>query len=89
MLHYMILNSLRREKYVIVHGQTRRFRIIKWVILIFLSVLLYLWKGVSFLGLTWAVLAVLGISFHFFLRFKTRGWRQPWGRVKEIKTPFD
>jgi hypothetical protein len=31
----------------------------------------------------------LGISLHFFLRYKTHGWRQPWGPVKEIKTPFE
>ncbi|OGJ01454.1 hypothetical protein A3G98_00885 [Candidatus Nomurabacteria bacterium RIFCSPLOWO2_12_FULL_37_8] len=85
----MIAKFLQREKYVVIHGQTRKFRITKWLILILVSFLLYMWKGTSFVGLLWVTLAVLGTTFHFFLRYKTRGWRQPWGPVKEIKTPFD
>jgi len=85
----MILNWFKREKYIVFNGQTRKFRIIKWSVFILVTLLLFLWKGWPVVVKLWAILAVLGISLHFFLRYKTHGWRQPWGPVKEIKTPFD
>lgn len=71
------------------YGQPRKFRIVKWIIIIFLSFLLFIWKGWQVVSILWATLIVLGTSFHFFLRYKTKGWREPWGKIKEIKTPFD
>lgn len=79
-----------REKYIAIHGQSFRFRLVKWIILIAVGYCVFLWKGWA--GVGWLVLsgAILGIGLHFVLRWKTRGWTQPWGPMKEvIKTPFD
>jgi hypothetical protein len=85
----MLPNLIKREKYIALHAQKRGFRIRKWIILIVLFFLILKWKGWSALGLTIAIAFVLGTSLHFFLRYKTKGWRQSWGLFKAFKTPFD
>ncbi len=74
----------KREKHIVLHGQSRRFRIIKWIVILSLAFLLFKWKGALVVGYTFAALAVLGISLHFLLRWKSKGWTQSWGPYKKI-----
>jgi hypothetical protein len=82
-------NWVKREKYVIMHGQSVLFRIIKWIIFIIVGTLLYVFFGWKILGLVVLVLATAGIAAHFLFRWKTHGWTKNWGLYKVIKTPFD
>jgi hypothetical protein len=85
----MLSNSIKREKYIALHAQTREFRIRKWIFFILLFITIFLWKGWSALGLAVAIAFVFGLSLHFLFRYKTKGWRQSWGLFKAFKTPFD
>ncbi|OGZ74117.1 MAG: hypothetical protein A2908_03475 [Candidatus Staskawiczbacteria bacterium RIFCSPLOWO2_01_FULL_38_12b] len=82
-------NWIKREKYVIVNGQSKMFRIIKWVVFIMLGVLVYLFFGGEVLALAILALAIIGTSVHFLFRWKTHGWTKNWGLYKVIKTPFN
>ncbi len=69
---------VKKELHVVAHGQSARFRAVKYAILIPLFIALYLWSG---WGMTWKVLlalAIFGIIVHFLLRWKTNGWTQSW-----------
>ena len=85
----MMPQWLQKEIYVAVHGQTAKFRIFKWIIILIILYLLFTWKGWS--AVTWVIIlgAILGITMHMFLRYKTNAWTKSWGKVKAIKTPFD
>ena len=85
----MIPRWLQKELYVVAHGQTAQFRIIKWIIILVLLSVLFVWKGWTTVIFTIILGAMLGISLHFFLRWKTDAWTKPWGKIKPIKTPFD
>ncbi len=83
-------NILKREWYIAIHGQTSRFRAVKWVIILAITFGIYQmwgWTGVK----TWILAgAIIGISFHFIMRYLTHGWTRPWGPMKEvIRTPYD
>ncbi len=80
---------IKRELYIALHSQSSLFRIIKWIILILITYTIFLWKGWLAVGLFVIIGAVLGLSMHFFFRWKTHGWRRAWGKFKPIKTPFD
>ncbi len=67
---------------VIRYGQSVRFRIVKYAILIPLFAALYAWKGLGVTLKVLAIAAVLGIALHFFFRWKTNAWRQAWGPYK-------
>lgn len=82
-------NWIKREAHIIAHGQSKMFRIIKWVILVVLGALVYAFFGGKVLGWTIFILAILGISAHFLFRWKTRGWTKDWWLYKATKTPFD
>ena len=75
-------NWIKREKYVVVHGQSKMFRIIKWIVLIILGSLIYLFFGGKVLILVILTLAVIGVSAHFLFRWKTHGWTRNWGLYK-------
>jgi hypothetical protein len=75
---------LRREMYVVVHGQTARFRIVKWIVILAAGSLLFAWIGPALTGKLFVVLAVFGILIHFLFRFKTKGWTRPWGPYKRV-----
>jgi D-alanyl-lipoteichoic acid acyltransferase DltB (MBOAT superfamily) len=83
-------NFLKREGYIALHGQTSRFRVVKWVIILAITFIIYKlwgWVGVKTFIL---VGALLGIAVHFIFRWKTHGWTRPWGPMKEvIRTPYD
>ena len=80
---------IKREAYIVVKGQSRQFRIVKWIILIIFGALIYVIFGGKMLGQIILLLTVAGIGVHFFFRWKTHGWTRDWGLYKAIKTPFD
>jgi hypothetical protein len=84
----MTLSELyRKEKYIALHAQSRRFRIIKYSVLLAVAVGVYLWKGLAATGLLFLLLFLAGIGLHFFFRWKTQGWTKSWALYKRI--PFE
>lgn len=75
---------LNREKNVILYGQSVRFRIVKYSVLIPLFAALYWWKG----GATtlWVLGVALAVALvgHFVYRAKTNAWRSAWGGFKPL-----
>jgi surface polysaccharide O-acyltransferase-like enzyme len=80
---------IEREKYIVMNGQPRMFRIIKWIVLVILGALIYVFFDGKVLGLVILALAIAGVFAHFLFRWKTNGWTQNWWLYKVIKTPFD
>jgi predicted membrane metal-binding protein len=74
----------RREKYIALHAQSRRFRIVKYSVLLAIAVAVYAWKGWAAVGLLFPVLFLAGIGLHFFFRWKTNAWTKSWGLYKRI-----
>lgn len=74
----------RREKHVALNAQPKAFRVAKWIVILCVATLLYLWKGVVVVGLLLGTLAVLGTCLHFLLRWKSKGWTESWGPYKKI-----
>jgi len=64
----------RREKYIALHAQSRRFRIVKYCVLLVIAVGVYAWKGWGTVGLLLLLLSIAGICLHFFFRWKTQAW---------------
>jgi hypothetical protein len=70
--------SLKREVKVALslRAQPLWFRVVKWAVIVVVTALLwntrYLWWWMGG-GL------VLGLSLHFFYRWKTQGWTRAWG----------
>jgi Flp pilus assembly protein TadB len=79
----------KREKYIAIHGQSKRFRIVKYCILLIVTIIVVTWKGWMTALMMIVLLAILGILVHFLFRWKTSGWTKQWGLFKVIKTPFD
>ena len=77
----------RKEKYIALHAQTRRFRIAKYSVLLVVAVGVYAWMGLNAAGLLLLLLFLAGISTHFFFRWKTEAWTRSWGLYKRI--PFE
>jgi hypothetical protein len=74
----------QREKYVALHAQSLRFRLVKYIILVTLAVVLFRWRGGVATLKVFLGLAVLGLGIHFLFRWKTKAWTQPWGPYKKI-----
>ncbi len=77
----------RKEKYIALHAQSRRFRIIKYCVLLVVSVVAYVWKGLAATGLLFLLLFLAAIAVHFFFRWKTEAWTKSWGPYQRI--PFE
>lgn len=77
----------RKEKYIALHAQSRRFRIVKYCVLLAVAVGVYVWKGWAATGLLFFLLFATGICLHFFFRWKTEAWTKSWGLYKRI--PFE
>ncbi len=75
---------LRREKYVALHAQTLRFRVVKYLVLLTLALALYFWKGIATVGYVFLVLFVVAIGVHFLFRWKTDAWTKSWGPYKKL-----
>jgi len=71
----------KKEKYVAIHAQSVKFRIIKYSILIPLFICSYYWKGTRFTGILLLTLTVVAVTMHFILRWKTKAWSQNWGTI--------
>ena len=79
------LHVIKREKYVILHGQSFRFRIVKYCVLFPLAIVLFIWGGWAVVVRSFLFLAIAGIVMHFFFRWKTNGWKKSWGLYKKLK----
>jgi uncharacterized membrane protein len=77
----------RKEKYIILHAQSRAFRIAKYSVLFAVAVGVYVWMGLGAAGLLLLLLSLAGICTHFFFRWKTEAWTKSWGPYKRI--PFE
>jgi hypothetical protein len=77
----------RKEKYIALHAQSRRFRIVKYCVQLMVAVGMYVWKGWPTVGLLFLLLFLAGICLHFFFRWKTEAWTKSWGPYKPI--PFE
>ena len=77
----------RKEKYIALHAQSRRFRIVKYSVLLVVAVGVYAWLGLGAVGLLFLLLFLVGICLHFFFRWKTEAWTKSWGLYKRI--PFE
>ncbi len=73
-----------KEKYVAIHGQSRQFRIRKYIIIFIISFLVYQCRGWAAVGYLLAIGAIAGVCFHFYFRWKTQGWTKSWGLYKKI-----
>ncbi len=79
--------TLRRELYIAKHGQSFRFRVVKYIVIAGIMMVIfqnYGWKGVLYASISGGL---LGIMLHFFLSWKTNGWRNSWGLYKKIPIP--
>lgn len=78
------MNVVRRELRVAFskRAQPVWFRIVKWSVLIVL-----IWKFHASSRFWWILLGVFiaGLPVHFFYRWKTRGWTQPWGGWNDVE----
>ena len=63
-----------RAKYVALNGQSRKFRVVKYIVLFTLAGVLYQWKGSGVVGLYILFLTVAGTCVHFFFRWKSNVW---------------
>ncbi len=71
-----------REKHAIIHGQTPRFRIIKYIILCLVFGAYYLWRGLADTMTLLLVLFVVSLCIHFFFRYKSEGWTKSYWLYK-------
>ncbi len=76
-----------REKYVVLHGQSWRFRVIKYLIIISVVAALSFWKGWTMALIFLLCLAATGTAVHFLFRWKTKAWTQSWGPYKKLNLP--
>jgi hypothetical protein len=82
------IDAVKKEIRVAVYGQSIKFRLIKYSIIIPLAVGLYLWRGVAALAWVFGPLAILALATHFFFRYKTKAWSEDWWLVKNMKDKF-
>lgn len=80
-------NSIKREVHITLHAQTWRFRVAKYLALVAIAVLLYMWKGIDVLGPVFFYLGLFAVGMHFVFRWKTDGWTKSWWLYKRI--PLD
>jgi hypothetical protein len=82
-----MLETLRREIYIVIHGQSIRFRVIKY--LVFIGIIIILSKNYGLQSTSYFLLLamIIALTAHFFFRWKTKGWRNSWGLYKKIQIP--
>ena len=78
---------IAREKYVALHAQTWKFRVVKYVVLFAIAWSIYEWKGWDAVGVTFLILFVVAIAVHFLFRWKSKAWTQSWGPYKKLDLP--
>jgi hypothetical protein len=62
------------------------FRLLKWVVIVGISVAL---RGTSYFWLWILGGAAVGLSLHLVWRWGTRGWTRPWGGWNDVETARD
>jgi hypothetical protein len=64
------------------HAQPVWFRVLKWIVILAISALL--WRSSYF---WWWILGGLaaGVTIHSIWRWKTRGWTRPWGGWNDLE----
>lgn len=75
---------IRRELYVIAHGQSARTRIFKYLVLFAIFGVIYYRFGGEAVAWTFGVAVALSIAAHFFFRWKTKGWEEDWWLYKSL-----
>ncbi len=78
-----------REKYVALHAQSIRFRVIKYIVLLTIAVWIVRAQGWTTLVVVFFFLLILSLCMHFFFRWKTKAWTRSWGPYKALKIPHD
>lgn len=79
--------TLRREKHIVIHGQSSKFRLAKYAVLLALLIPFYLWNGGVASAWLLAALIVVSLCVHFLFRWKTKAWTQSWGPYRKIDLP--
>ena len=74
----------KREKHIILRGQSRRFRVIKYIIIFSIAFGIYVWKDLTTVGFLLIFFSIIAIIVHFFFRWKTKAWTKSWGPYKQI-----
>ena len=77
----------KREKHVALNAQSRKFRIVKYIVLSVIAGIVYAWKGLDTVGTLFILLFIVAIVIHFLFRWKTDAWTKSWGPYKRI--PLD
>ncbi len=80
-------DTIEREKYIVVHGQTARFRVIKYLLLAAFLIPFWLWQGDRALAILLVCLTVISVTIHLLFRWKTKAWTQSWGPYKKMALP--
>lgn len=74
--------SLKRELFIMRHGFRRQplwQRIAKYAVFFFI---LYLLHHSPYFWYIFAGILLLALAFHFFIRYKTKGWTKDYGKFK-------
>ncbi len=72
-----------REKEVVIHGQTAKFRIVKYIVLFLIFGFVYKFYGSSSTLKLLLILIVLSLCVHFFFRYMSQGWTKSWWLYKK------
>ncbi len=83
------MNLFQKELHVALHGQTLRFRAIKYAILIPLCGIVYKFFGGIFLLKTLGFLLIVAVGVHFLYRYKTDGWTKDWGGYTSLFKEYE
>lgn len=73
---------MKKELYVAIHGQTARFRIVKYIVILAVLGTMYAWNGWKAVWQTLGVALIAALVMHFFFRWKSKGWNESWGPYK-------
>ncbi|MFZ2555313.1 MAG: hypothetical protein WAZ27_02535 [Minisyncoccia bacterium] len=73
------MNPLKKELYVAIHGQTARFRMVKYAILLPLFAIIYWFWGGEALFKALGIALIFAIAMHLFYRWKSKSWIEPYG----------
>lgn len=76
-----------RERYVAIHAQTWKFRVIKYVVLILMAAGVFRWGGWASVGWTFLTLTFVSLGIHFLFRWRTKAWTENWGPYKKLDLP--
>lgn len=71
-----------KEKNVVLYGQSEKFRIIKYAIIIPIAITIYYWKGPRVFLYTLLIAILLSLAIHFLFRYMSDGWTKSWGPYK-------